>query len=102
MQLLNKVSWAQLHSSILKNFLTPVTIRCQVNWQLGVNLGVSLGAEKLLDIAAVSGRSQTSWQSQHTQKRRPVPIPESRTVYRRQNPPKFSLGVARPLATASS
>jgi hypothetical protein len=37
-----------------------MTIRCQVNWQLGVNFGVSFGAKKLLGIAAVSGRSWTT------------------------------------------
>jgi hypothetical protein len=44
-----------------------MTIRCRVNWQQGVNLGVSFAAKNLLDIAAVSGRSRTIRLSEYAQ-----------------------------------
>jgi len=46
-------------------FFTDHLFRCRGNLQLGVNLGVSFGAKKPLDIAAVSGRSRTNRVSEY-------------------------------------
>lgn len=44
-------------------FLALITFRCQVNWQLGVSLGVSFGAGKAREISAVLGCLRTTARS---------------------------------------